>query len=146
MENAALGDLVQGQFLLPEHHVRPGIAVEGEVPVPIAEGLDKGQGGARLPVKHQMVHADPRRLRRVPQHPAEQVVPHLAHKGARTAQLFQHGQHIARRAPRIGLVYRVPLRACAASGKVHQQLAQGNYVKHRSFLLIPRWFLWKSVI
>ena len=31
-------DLVQGQLLLPEHHVRPGVAVEGEVPVPIAEG------------------------------------------------------------------------------------------------------------
>ena len=64
VENLRGGNGIQRQLLFLQHHVRPGFAVEGKVPVAVGKGLHKGQGGGNLPVHHQGLGADAR----VPDH------------------------------------------------------------------------------
>ena len=59
---------------------------------------------------------------------AEQIVPHLTHKGAAFAQFAQHGQHIAGRAAGAGLKEVIPLFAGSVFGKIDQQFAKGDYI------------------
>ena len=60
--------------------------------------------------------------------PAEAVIAHLADKGCLFAQLLQHGQHVAWRPARIGLVERVAEFAVAGPDEVDQQFTQRRYI------------------
>ena len=59
---------------------------------------------------------------------AEQIVPHLAHKGAAFAQFAQHGQHIAGRAAGAGLKQGIALARFSVFRKVYQKLTQSHYI------------------
>lgn len=67
LENWAVCDCIQGQFLLGEHHIRARIVIEGKIPIPIGKGFHKGQRGAEPPVKHQVVHANACFFRHIPE-------------------------------------------------------------------------------
>ena len=120
---------LQGQLLLPEHHIRPGLAVEGKIPVSVGGGFDKGQGGGNVLVHFQGLGADAGFLQHALQKPPKEVVSHLAHKGAASSKLSQHGQHIAGRSPGTGLKEGIPLGRNPVFRKIDQQLTESHHVK-----------------
>ena len=129
MEDAAVLQGILRHVRLREHHVRAGVAVEGEVPVPAGQGLDEGQGGAGVRVPDQAAGADARLPDHIDQHIAEHIRPHLAQEEAAAVQLLEHGQDVAGRAAGVGLEEGVPLGAQAVFREVHEQFAQGDDVK-----------------
>ena len=130
MKNRAIGDQRRVQIRLAQQHIRPGLAVKREFPVPAGFGMHKGQGGVGRLIHHQALIPHMNRAQGVPQHVPEQIPAHLADERGLLAQFGQHGQHIAGRAARIGLEQRIALRAQSVLGKVNEQFAQRHNVEH----------------
>ena len=104
------------------------LAVEGEIPVAVGEGLDESQGGGDFVVHHQRVGVDSGIGNDLFQELAEHIVANLANESTGFAQLAEHSQHIAGRAAGAGLKEVIPLCAGPVLGKIDQQFAKGDYI------------------
>ena len=129
VENTGIGDRVKGQLLLSEHHIRTGLAIEGEIPVAVCKGLNKGQGGRNLFIHHKRVSVDSGFRNHILQELAKHIVSDFANESTGLAQLAQHGQHIAGCSAGAGFKEVIPLYAGSVLGKINQQFAKGDHIK-----------------
>ena len=129
MKDTGAFQFFRRELFSSQHHVRPGIPVEGKVPISVGRGLDEGQGGMDMLVLAKVIHADAGVLRHLTQLSAEHIFTDFANEGRALCQLLEHGQYVARRAAGVGLQQRIPLLALSVFGEIDQQLAERNHIK-----------------
>ena len=128
VEDLSPGDHLLRHLVRGQKRIRPGVPVEGKVPVSVFCCFDKRQCGVAVRVHHQTIHGDARLRTNLAQKVTKLVVSYLSDKRRPLAQLGQHSQHVAGRTSGVGLIEGISLRADSVAGEVHQQLTQSSHI------------------
>ena len=145
MKEPCVRKQLQMQLLLPQHHIRTGIAVEGKVPVTVRKGLHKGQRSPHIRIRHQIGGVNSHLFQNRPQTVSENILPYLSDKGGLPPRPVQHGQHVAGRTARVCLIKRIALCAHPVFRKINQQLSQRCHVEFFHLHQSPKSYFTRSM-
>ena len=145
MKEPCVRKKLQMQLLLPQHHIRTGIAVEGKVPVTVRKGLHKGQRSPHIRIRHQIGGVNSHLVQNRPQTVSENILPYLSDKGGLPPRPVQHGQHVAGRTARVCLIKRIALCAHPVFRKINQQFSQRCHVEFFHLHQSPKSYFTRSM-
>ena len=121
MKNFRIPDDFFRHFFLRQHHVSPGVPVEGKIPVPIRKGMHHRQGCMHLIIHTQIIRTNPYILNDIFQPASKGILSNFSNKGYFMPQSGKHCQHIAGRPARVRLKNRIALAALIILDKINQQ-------------------------
>ena len=130
VEHSRLLDQLQLQLAGSDAGVRSGLARKGKLPVSRLIQGHKGQGREYVLIGHQTFRLDSGLPERRGQKFSEGIRSHLAQHGGFCAEFRHCGQEIGRSAAGMGHHGGISVCVGAGAGKVDEQLAHCNCVKH----------------